>query len=74
MKKLKLNSTAFVGAEVLSRADLKNIMGGFVNPNAELRCGDACYDDKACATSKNSCGSCQTVLGSTLKYCITSQA
>ena len=28
MKKLKLNSTAFAGAEVLSRAQLKNVMGG----------------------------------------------
>lgn len=28
MKKLKLNSTAFAGAEVLSRTQMKNVMGG----------------------------------------------
>ena len=43
MKKLKLNKTAFAGAEVLSRAQLKKVMGGSEETTGEVsKCEAKC--------------------------------
>jgi natural product precursor len=59
MKKLKLNLQQFEGAEVLTRSQLKKILGG------DTGSGDGCSTE-ACGTSlPNDCGDvgCQCING-----------
>ena len=52
MKKLKLDQQKFAGAEVLSRAQLRKVMGGSGSgPDCLQECkndGDLCYGLKKC--------------------------
>lgn len=57
MKKLKLNSTAFAGAELLSRTQLKNVMGGVHAPGGG---GGSCFNDSQCPGGFCNGGNCST--------------
>ena len=57
MKKLKINSTAFAGAEVLSRKELKNVMGGLYDNGGSGKCDDECTSDSDCGTTYPKCES-----------------
>lgn len=66
MKKLKLNIEKLEGAEMLTRDQLKNVMGGmvpytFIQPD----CGTVCTSDQNCKGAQGGCTTCWTsTLGS----------
>lgn len=57
MKKLKLNIKNFTGAEVLSRTQLKKIMGGNFNGSANL-CENECDTEGAPCSFGSYNGTC----------------
>ncbi len=60
MKKLKLNKTGFAGAEVLSRAQLKKVMGGGGDDDFGSS-GPRCKSDVFCSIYQGGDGVCMTM-------------
>lgn len=59
MKKLILNASAFQKGDVLTRTQLKNILGGFAAPEGPVvgtgpgdDCNDECGETKKCSEGK----------------------
>lgn len=66
MKKLKLNTNAFSGGEVLSRAELKKVMGGVADSSGS-QCSSQCLAiGSKCGTTENP-GTCEWVSDSHCK-------
>ncbi len=63
MKKLKLNLQNFEGAEVLTRMQLKNVMGGSGGESGSgPNCTDKCSSDSDCSGGDNSCKKCTALI------------
>lgn len=69
MKRLKLNALNLKGAQLLTREELKKVLGGSVDPGTGGQCGDNC-DAASCKVECNGStvnGSCK--LSSTTSKC-----
>ena len=72
MKKLKLNELNLGNAEVLTREELKKVLGGMGSGSGGTNCTDSCETDSDCnGGSENSCNKCSQ---SSIMYhkCVTS--
>mgnify|MGYP007126786772 FL=1 len=58
MKKLKLRLQNIEGAEVLSREQLKKVMGGDFGGSGGPNCTSSCTSDSDCSGGDNSCKKC----------------
>ncbi|QIL40273.1 hypothetical protein G7074_13990 [Pedobacter sp. HDW13] len=70
MKKLKLNQTNFAGAEVLSRAQLKNVMGGTGSCGVKVN-GTWCTVSGGASTAEGMLGTTQTCNGGEISGTVT---
>ncbi|WP_293299338.1 hypothetical protein [Pedobacter sp. UBA4863] len=48
MKSLELNEKAFAGATLLSRAEMKKVMGGLEDLGTSGDCENECYNNSDC--------------------------
>ena len=58
MKKIKLNLQHLENAEVLTRSQLKNVLGGSLTPFTATNCGVSCAGDLGNSCDNPDCSKC----------------